>query len=70
MLESGDDDEREAAATPWEARHHRAADDPRHPAQAGEVLEFSKEASCGGVLFALGAIACITRRKLRTWCPG
>jgi HEAT repeat protein len=57
MLEGGDDDEREAAAHAL-GKVGINAPELIHGIlpKLVEVLEFSKEATCGGVLFALGAI--------------
>ena len=57
MLEGGDDDEREAAAHALGKIGINAPELIRAVLpKLVEVLEFSKEATCGGVLFALGAI--------------
>ena len=57
MLEGGDDDEREAAAHALGKVGINAPELIRGILpKLVEVLEFSKEATCGGVLFALGAI--------------
>jgi HEAT repeat protein len=57
MLEGGDDDERESAAHALGKVGINAPELIRGLLpRLVEVLEFSKEATCGGVLFALGAI--------------
>jgi HEAT repeat protein len=57
MLEGGDDDERESAAHALGKVGINAPELIRGILpRLVEVLEFSKEATCGGVLFALGAI--------------
>jgi HEAT repeat protein len=57
MLETGDDDEREAASHALGKIGINAPELIRGILpKLVEVLEFSKEATCGGVLFALGAI--------------
>ena len=70
MLEQGDDDEREATAHALGKLGINAPDLIRGILpKLVEVLEFSKEATCGGVLFALGAIGLHYPREVAGLVP-